>query len=108
MLERGHLWWHERWYSICSRHMITVKNECDLCATGRWHNTWAHNALRVLNFFCHRCWLWWVNRPNSAERQFLEETFPNLNRTDLEDDWEQEDEILLTDEVVDVDRHKKG
>ena len=102
MLERGHLWWHERWYSICSAHMTTQKDTCHLCATGRWHNTWALKALRVLDFFCHRCWLWWVNRPNSPDRRFLEETFPNLKRTDLEDDWvNPDDEILLTDEVKD-------
>jgi hypothetical protein len=108
MLERGHLWWHERWYSICSAHMMTQKDTCNLCATGQWRNTWKHNIGHLVYLYCYPLWLWWVNRPNSPTRKFLEETFPNLNRTDLEDDWEQEDEILLTDEVVDVDRHKEG
>ena len=95
--ERGRLWWHARFYSICSAH-FDIKPDCDLCQTGIWTNTWMHNLERVLNWINHDWWLWWVNRPSNPHRRFLEKTFPNLRNPDIKDDWDEE-EILLTDEV---------
>lgn len=105
---RGRWWWHERYYSVCSAH-FSPKDGCSACSAGRWINTWQHNIEHAVYVCCYPLWAWWVNRPESPHRKFLEETFPGLRNTQDDDDWSPyEDEILLTDEVTDADRHQEG
>ena len=50
----------QRWYSICSRHMIH-DNNCNICNTGSWENVW---MLAISGWFYKhftKLWVWWVN-----------------------------------------------
>lgn len=38
---RGHLWWKEEFYSICSGHDVDETEEtCPRCQVGSWYNVW--------------------------------------------------------------------
>ena len=66
-----------RWYSVCSKH-FEYREGCELCAAGHYLNS---VRIRFGHFFhnhFYRLWHWWVNRPNSKSRRFLEEVFPGL------------------------------
>lgn len=70
-----------KFYSICSAHQETDP-DCPTCKVGQWEDTrkvWLSNMV-----FKIWPWLWckWANRKNSPDRKFLEETFPNLKKTD--------------------------
>ena len=70
--------WYD-WYSICSRHR-TYDESCNCCTAGQWKS---RRALWWSGLFYRLCpWGWrlWVNRKNSPDRKFLEDTFPNLRR----------------------------
>lgn len=52
--EKGHLWWHYWWASICSMH-CEYNPQCSMCATGHWVHTWSWRA--------NRFWYWWLKQP---------------------------------------------
>lgn len=59
---RGHLWWREEWYSICSRHQ---KHDpaCSTCQGGRWINVGRAYMSNVAFAISPRLWRWWTGRP---------------------------------------------
>lgn len=69
----------EDYYSLCSRHREWDET-CVACSHGRWRNHWSRMGGSIVYKLFPWLWRWWVNRPNSASRKFLEETFPGLKR----------------------------
>lgn len=69
--------WRCDWYSICSHHR-DHDPECKRCLTGRWVSHWAHAVGHLVYLSVPGVWRWWVNRPDSKSRRFLEQTFPGL------------------------------
>ncbi len=63
MLTKGWGPWKCDWYSVCSIHHPTRRNEhCKNCNTGKWINCWRHAAGHVIFKVAPDLWIWWANR----------------------------------------------
>ena len=64
-MKRGHLWWREEWYSVCSgnhpKAVIDGDVPCILCQTGKWTNVWVHEISNLIFKLFPKVWIWWVN-----------------------------------------------
>lgn len=62
MRSRGHLFWKQEWYSICSMHH-DYKEDCHICNAGTWENIILIKISGWFHDHFYKLWFWYVNLP---------------------------------------------